>query len=165
MKNIIVFILIINFFSCSYENEFDQEVVTIDIDLNKSIQGKLSDQFESPEYILLDFSDNNPLINLYNIIFKDEMIFIRDNRSNNLFIFNENGKVVDIINANGMGPGEFSQMDDFQVTEDRIFIQDTYLHKQLEFDRSGKFIKEIKNRYNNTNFYVGEKYSIYFLSY
>jgi len=165
MKNILVFVLIINFFSCTDKIELDQQLITINIDLNKSIKGKLSDHFENPEYIILDYPDSNPVINLYNVVFRDSLIFIRDNRSNNLFVFDEKGKVVKTINANGMGPGEFFQMDDFQVTDDRIFIQDTYLHKQLEFDKSGNFIKEIENRYNNTNFYVGEKFSIYFLSY
>lgn len=113
----------------------------------------------------MDYPDENPDMNLYNVVFRDEFIFIRDNRSNNLFVFDEKGKVVNVINANGKGPGEFFQMDDFQVTDDRIYIQDTYLHKQLEFNRNGKFIEEIENRYNNTNFYVGEDYSIYFLSY
>lgn len=165
MKNILVFVLIFNFLSCTDKNELDQELITVNVDLNKSIKGKLSDQFESPEYIILDYPDENPVMNLYNVVFRDEFIFIRDNRSNNLFVFDEKGKVVNVINANGKGPGEFFQMDDFQVTDDRIYIQDTYLHKQLEFNRNGKFIEEIENRYNNTNFYVGEDYSIYFLSY
>jgi hypothetical protein len=165
MKNILVFVLIFNFLSCTDKNELYQELITVNVDLNKSIKGKLSDQFESPEYIILDYPDENPVMNLYNVVFRDEFIFIRDNRSNNLFVFDEKGKVVNVINANGKGPGEFFQMDDFQVTDDRIYIQDTYLHKQLEFDRNGKFIEEIENRYNNTNFYVGEDYSIYFLSY
>lgn len=51
MKNILVFVLIFNFLSCTDKNELDQELITVNVDLNKSIKGKLSDQFESPEYI------------------------------------------------------------------------------------------------------------------
>jgi hypothetical protein len=151
--------------SCSEKVASDQELVTIEIDLDQSIQGKLSEQFENSEYIILDYPDSNPVINLYNVVFRDSLIFIRDNRSHNLFLFDEEGQVVNTIYANGMGPGEYIQMDDFQVTEDRIFIQDTHLKKQLEFDRNGEFIKEIKNSYQNTNFYVADNYSIYFMSY
>jgi len=82
-----------------------------------------------------------------------------------LFIFEENGKMKDVIESSGQGPGEFFQMDDFQVTDDRIYIQDTYSGRQLEFDREEELIDEIKNRYNNTSFYIGESYSLYFLSY
>ena len=165
MNKRIVFSLVLIVFSCSDNKKFDQDFVQIEIDLDQSVKGKLSDHFENPEYIILDYPDKNPVINLYNIVFRDSLIFIRDNRSHNLFVFDEKGEVVNTINAYGMGPGEYIQMDDFQVTDDRIFIQDTHLQKQLEFDRNGKFIKEIKNRYQNTNFYVGEDYSIYFLSY
>lgn len=161
----IVFILTMIVCSCSEKVASDQELVTIEIDLDQSIQGKLSEQFENSEYIILDYPDSNPVINLYNVVFRDSLIFIRDNRSHNLFLFDEEGQVVNTIYANGMGPGEYIQMDDFQVTEDRIFIQDTHLKKQLEFDRNGEFIKEIKNSYQNTNFYVADNYSIYFMSY
>lgn len=136
----IVFILTMFVCSCSEKVASDQELVTIEIDLDQSVEGKLSDHFEKPEYIILDYPDSNPVINLYNVVFRDGLIFIRDNRSHNLFVFDEEGQVVNTINANGMGPGEYIQMDDFQVTEDRIFIQDTHLQKQLEFDRNGEFI-------------------------
>ena len=161
----IVFKLTMFVCSCSEKVASDQELVTIEIDLDQSVEGKLSDHFEKTEYIILDYPDSNPVINLYNVVFRDGLIFIRDNRSHNLFVFDEEGQVVNTIYANGMGPGEYIQMDDFQVTEDRIFIQDTHLQKQLEFDRNGEFIKEIKNSYQNTNFYVADTYSIYFMSY
>jgi hypothetical protein len=85
--------------------------------------------------------------------------------TNNLFVFDENGKVKNIIRSTGKGPGEFFQMDGFQVTEDRIYIQDTYLRKNLEYKRDGSFVGETKNRFNNADFYVGDDYSLYFLSY
>ncbi|MBI0398685.1 6-bladed beta-propeller [Cyclobacterium marinum] len=161
----IFFILTMIVWSCSEKVDSDQELITIEIDLDQSKQGKLSDHFAKPEYIILDYPDSNPVINLYNVVFRDGLIFIRDNRSHNLFVFDEEGHVVNTINANGMGPGEYIQMDDFHVTEDRIYIQDTHLQKQLIFDSNGEFIKEIKNSYQNTNFYVADTYSIYFMSY
>jgi len=63
----LILIMISFLYSCTSKDEFDQASNLINIDLNESKDGKFSDVFDDPKYTLLDFSDDKPLVNPYNI--------------------------------------------------------------------------------------------------
>lgn len=156
--------IFLSLWSCSpTTNESHTETITID--LSQSQEGQFSELFEGLEYILLDSDDSNPLVHPYNFSFEDGQIIVNDLRRDVLFFFNQKGQILKTINPSGKGPGEYFQMDGYQITDQHIYIQDTYLYKTLQFDRDGNLLSEIKNNFNNTEFYHNNTYSLYFLSY
>jgi len=166
MKFNLLFLLLI-IFSCSIpeEKHSSEGVRIIKIDLDFVEKGKFSDKFDKVSYLLLETTEELPLVFPYNFQFTDNSIFVRDMTMNNLFEFSHTGKVKNVIQPTGKGPGEFFQMDGFQVTNDLIYIQDTYLKKNLRFTREGNFLEETRNEMNNTSFYVGNYFTYYFMNY
>lgn len=150
--------------SCSTTTEENHtDIVTIDLD--QSQEGRFTELFERLEYILLDSDDSNPLVHPYNFSFEDGQIIVNDLSRDVLFFFDEKGRILKTINPSGKGPGEYFQMDGHQITDQFIYIQDTYLYKTLKFDHDGNLLSEIKNNFNNTEFYHNDTYSLYFFSY
>jgi len=72
----------------------------------------------------------------------DGSIFIADDGQ--FLKFDKNGKFIANIQKKGEGPGEFSYLLDFKVIGDRIFVVTQQPPKVLEFDLSGKLIKETR---------------------
>jgi len=166
MKLYLLFFLVM-ILSCSgpEENLSGNSLHIVKVDLNNIEIGNISDRFDKVSYLLLETTEEQPLVFPYNFQFTANSIFVRDMTMNNLFEFTLDGQVKYVMQPTGKGPGEYFQMDGYQVTADHIYIQDTYLKKNLTFTREGAFVKETKNELNNTAFYVGENFTYYFLNY
>jgi len=69
-------------------------------------------------------------------------IYLRDITTQQLLVFDHSGNFMRAFSAKGMGPQEYFQISDFQISEDKVIILDTSINKIIEFDHSGEFIKE-----------------------
>ncbi|WP_186756028.1 6-bladed beta-propeller [Echinicola salinicaeni] len=158
--------VLLSFFtlSCNYKDH-NEDYFQVKIDLDDSRKGNLSDYFEPPEFIFLQSQDTLPLVSPYNFEFKNEKIYVLDYTLNSIFIFDKEGSFLDALLPQGKGPNEFFQPDGFQLVGENMIVQDTYLSKDLTLDNSGKVILERNNNFNNTSFYYGEDYMLYFLDY
>jgi hypothetical protein len=166
MKVYYLLFFLLSIISCndkSLSKEAGTTTVVIDVDQAGEIV--ISEYFNQVEYLLLSDEDHNRLVWPSKTVVQNGKIFIQDITMNSLFIFDTKGDLLNVIAGEGKGPGEFFQMDDFQIKNENIFIQDTYLSKIIEFDQDGNFVSEEKNFYNNTNFYKGENFTLYFLSF
>lgn len=149
--------------SCGGSDDLSGYDAVVKLDLDSPDGEVFSDAFDGLDYLFLDYSDSLPLVMPYNFVFTDSSVAVRDATMNNLFFFDRDGQVNRVIIPSGRGPNEYIQMDGFQLTPDRIFIQDAYLKKILELDHSGTVVREHSNYFNNTDFYAGEDYFIYFM--
>jgi hypothetical protein len=136
----------------SKKNKSIENTIEIPIDLDASIKGKYSEVFSSIEYILLDDPETNLLVNPYKLRFLQNRIYVQDIGTENFHSFNDQGEYIFSINSEGQGPSEFTRIEDFQVTDDSIFIFDRFLDKILQYNLEGKFIKESKAINQGTGF-------------
>jgi hypothetical protein len=163
MKNLFSIGLICLAFSCAPKDELSMPQI-ISINPEENVDLKMSLPFKEVEYLLLKDNEEDRLVQPFKTHFHDEKIYIQDQAMNSLLVFDKEGTLIQSIKGEGKGPGEFFQMDDFQIKENSIFIQDTYLKKILEFNLDGEFVSEEKNLYHNTNFFKGNDFTLYFLA-
>jgi len=151
------FLLIINislvFSGCNHSSQkipSDQTIVNIDLD--KSGEGNLSDLFEGITYTLLDPGDDEILVRPYKIIYFDNLILVEDRDLRNIHLYTRDGSLLHVFKAKGRGPGEFNQPDDFQIKDGQLIIKDLTLSKFIAFDLTGKFLWEEKTEILSPNF-------------
>jgi hypothetical protein len=121
--------------------------------------------FESLEYLLVQVQDSLPIVQPYKVIFNDSLIFIEDNELDNLFIVDrEDGEVKRVLQSFGSGPGEFNQIEDFQIKDNQIIIKDVILGKLISFDFEGNFISEKRVSNEATNFYQGTDFLLLYFN-
>lgn len=129
MKCLFALMVLIACFSCSQRKMQKEGKTVIKVSLDNSTRGKFSDKFESIEYILLNAPDSTPLVGAYNFHFTDELIYVRDMSLNNVMVFDQKGNLNRTLSSTGKGPGEFFQIDEFQVTDNQLYVQDTFYTK------------------------------------
>jgi len=134
------------------------------IDLDNSEKVELSKLYDRIEYILIHEFDSLPIVQPYKIVFYDSLIFIEDNTMDNLFIADFDGMITQVMQASGSGPGEFTQIEDFQVRHNEVIIKDLVSGKFISFDFSGNVLHEERIRNIATNFFKGEDFFIHFFN-
>lgn len=76
----------------------------------------------------------------------NEKLFLLDITSKALFCFDLEGKYVYKISCIGKGPGEYLNINDFDVAENKIILLDINGFKLIEYDLNGNFVKEKRLR-------------------
>ncbi len=151
-------------FSCEENTIERNDFVKTNLNLDDSKERNLSEKFEHIRYVLLDYSDSLPLVNPYIIRFTDDKIFVSDRVLENILIFDNNGKYINGIISTGEGPGEFIQIEDFQLIDNFIFVQDNRLRKILKFTLDGDFVEERKNLIPSSNTYLTAEFELHFMN-
>lgn len=166
MGKISFLVVIIFIFSCSEDEKIPDGELKIKVNLDDSTKGKLSEVAESIEYILLDCPEEHPLVWPHNLKFDIKgNIYLRDIATNQLFVFDSLGEFKMIFSSKGMGPEEYFQISDFQVSGERIIIFDSSINKIIEFDLNGEFVSEQKIYNKFFTFFSGQDFILNFSSY
>lgn len=160
MKKIIAVILIFSIFSCQKKIANDDQTI-VKVDLDSSDERKYSSVFSDVSYVLLESKPGQTLISPKKIYKLDKRIFI-STPDENLFIFDEDGSIINVIESLGEGAGQLRVIDDFQVKDDQIIIKDGFLKKTLYYDLSGKFLFEKKDILLESNFFFGNGFKLFY---
>lgn len=170
-ENLCILLVLVFHFSCSKkkdeektENTNNISPISIKIELDKIQQATFSTLFESIEYVFLESNDSVPLVGNMKTLIKNDFIYIEDNELNNLHKFNLRGELKTIFKSTGDGPGQFRQIEDFQIKGDTVLIYDRVLGKILFFNLEGKFLRENLEKNGATNFHVGNNFTLLFFS-
>ncbi len=164
MMRYLIWISIFTLFGCHKKNADNNASKKINISLRESREGLLSDVFDSIQYTLLDDDDSIPLVQPYKIIYSGNNIYVEDNFTSNVHIFRKDGNISKVIEAKGKGPGEYFQLDFFQIKTDTIFILDRSLRKILSFNIHGDFISEEKIANNASGFFKYKDRILFFMN-
>lgn len=124
--------------ACTHEinkkNDFPVQVLQIDptdvenfIDLSPILEDSL-------EIIPLETTDQCLIANVKKVEFCNGKVFVLDDRSRKIFIFNQKGKYLNSIGKQGVGPGEYQYLYNFEITGSSIFVQDLYARKYYVYD-------------------------------
>jgi hypothetical protein len=117
---------------------------SIQINLSKSRNAKLSEFFERIDYLLLDYSDEKPIVFPYKMLFGEDRFFVESRETASVLVFDWNGEVENIIQNFGDGPGGFRLIDGLSL---KVSILSLYVRHKLailKFYRAGKLISEEK---------------------
>ena len=97
---------------------------------------------DSVSYISLD--PKNIIAFVSKLQFMDNRYYISDGISKKLSVFDDTGKASFEINSVGRGPGEYTEIADFYVTDKHIIILCRTLKKIITYDLEGIFLDEVK---------------------
>lgn len=124
--------------SCKQANFSRGKVFDIDV----KAQAELSDFFESFSYVELESNDDYYIVNIDKLILDDERIYVLDERTNSVIIFDRNGKFINVIKKQGRGPHEYLYAADFEVSDSVVYILDRANEKIRSYTISGEWVKD-----------------------
>lgn len=141
--------------SRSFETvETDQVIEVTSSAANQVIQ--LSGLVADFQYIPLNNKESHLLGDIDKILFSDSLIFVMDQYiTNSLQIFSRaNGKELTYLEGSGEGPGEFSEIYDFDIDREAqiIYLFDGRLSKVLTFSFDGEYLQEYRVPLRAANF-------------
>jgi hypothetical protein len=127
----------------------NNEVLQIEkIDINEGFKKKeklqLSSIAKEIKYIPLETKDECLIGSINKILFFKNLLFIKDDITKTLFIFDDNGKFVRKIGSKGKGPGEYIFITDFTVMpkDTMIFLYDGVQQRLIKFLSNGTFVQQ-----------------------
>ena len=143
-----------------------QDVVKIVVNPYELPSGecKLSDLAESIEYIPLETNDKCLIGKVSDFDISEKYIVVYCYKSQSIYLFHRNGRLISKIGSYGEGPGEYVVISGLLIDEKRkrIIIFDGYKRKQLNYDLSGKCTSAISiesevgryRRLHNDHFFI-----------
>ena len=90
----------------------------------------------------LETNDSCLIGEITKLICLNNLIYIADNISKSIFVFDMSGKLRTKIHSVGSGPGEYTNISYFTVHGTDVILFDHYMGKFLFYDASGKFIRD-----------------------
>ncbi|QTE22229.1 6-bladed beta-propeller [Polaribacter cellanae] len=160
MKKIIFLIIVVPFiFSCKRDGKNNvYELKHIKLNVQKKYPaGNFGDYFSSSKIIALETNNSSFISNIDRITVSNNKILILDTKLNSVLIFDLNGKFINKIQHIGSGPGEYTNLRDFSVDEDKknIILYSSSPSRILTYEMDGTFLK--KENINNFCFNIGYK--------
>jgi hypothetical protein len=126
--------------SSEIQHSIEEEIINIDLD--QSSGGKLSEYFSGITYTLIENQEANPLVESYQTIVTSNSIFIQDYFNSYVHKFDRKGILQNLFKSTGQGPQEYQQLDHFQVVGDTLFILDRSLRKILGYNSEQQVVYE-----------------------
>ena len=148
MKNLFILLLsLLVLSSCGKSNSNSSDgVVTIEIGSPDKKEVKLSSLVDSVSYIPLETKNDLLIGQLAKLVVSDDYIYILDEFSS-VFCFNRQGKFIRKIGNKGVGPGEYTDIDDIDVYHQHVYLFDGGLHKLFIYNADGSLKQEVKIDY------------------
>lgn len=76
------------------------------------------------------------------LIYQNDLIYVADEISKSIFVFDLSGKFVTKVHSPGNGPGEYVNITGFVVYGDDIIIYDHMMGRLFFYDANGQFIRD-----------------------
>lgn len=169
IKYIEIFIFVSIFASCKrYHNEYDKTVVDNSIKSGEllSFDNCLvdTDLFDKFTIIPLETNNDNLFKKIDRITINNERIYLFDNNTEQILIFDIKGKYINTIHQIGQGPGEYISIMDFCLDEKNkeILLLCDVPYKLMKYSLEGKFISDItfSNLYGELSMDSGNIYCV-----
>ena len=144
----VLFIIVIVAMQCSCSS-YNASLICADADtinIDKATEESeiyLSSIVDKPLTIVLETNDNCIVQNVRSIELYDEKIYILDDMSNKLYVFNMDGSFDKNIAEAGRGHGEYLELADFSIDRKKgeMYLFDEAMDAILKYDiKTGKFI-------------------------
>lgn len=148
LRNLFAFLFISFSVSCCGDNSYDNAVNEIQIDVSRVDSlfngASLFKSDGTHKLIGLETNQNCVIGEVDNIFCRGERIYIIDNLTKSVFLYDLNGKFIDKIYAYGRAGNEYLDLTDVYVAEDqRIFILDNVKNKIFVYSKECLYEKSI----------------------
>lgn len=161
-KNFWFYFTLATIISCTESSDLKTSDQIIEIQVENAKEARLSELYESIEYVLLKKSDEFPLVRPYKFKFSGNLMGIEDPGAEQYVFFDLKGNPLFKLTASGGGPGEFRRTEDFQFSTNQIIIKDPMLSKFLFYDERGNFIREEKSKVRTSYFFKNEELELHY---
>jgi hypothetical protein len=111
-------------------NDDPQNEITITHNHQSSVN--IRDMFEEYKFVYLETTDSAIVGMPQKILRKGELLYINDGKT--LFQYSTQGDFLRALRRQGRGPGEYSQISDFVVTDKAILVLDRNQKALIEYD-------------------------------
>jgi len=151
MKNyFFTLLLLIVICSCTSKN-VDNRTIDVARAINNPISLGINKYVSKIKYVPLETKSECMIGDVKKILKSKEFIFVAD-FSDNLFVFDLNGKFVKKVGNKGKGPNEYNTITDFAINNVKNEIIIASLNEFLVFKFNGDFIR--KSRLNDSSLQV-----------
>mgnify|MGYP005816210839 CR=1 FL=1 len=102
----------------------------------------------------IKLSNEELIAEVSKIRFSQNHIYILDNIRQAIFVFDNNGNLLNTIDNSGRGPGEFAKLTDFtfDLQKNQLVLLDNINRKLLHFDSTGVYLGENRFIFHARNF-------------
>lgn len=161
MKNIVgILILIAVLISCGSRSKLneDKKTCVFKVEVEKALPIDVKSEIDSFRFLILETSDSLQIGRISKILFHDDKMIITDAITNNLYIFNRNGKLLNKISNIGNGPGEYVRIDDVLIDNvlKYIVVLDGIQKKMITYSMTGKYINEFTFQTEHAPMHFGQ---------
>ena len=84
---------------------------------------------------------------IMNVWYRNGRIYVWEEQTESVFMFDENGKFIDKIADKGEGPNEYTSICNVSITDSLIYIFDHFCYKLLYYDLDCNFIKRVSTKH------------------
>lgn len=132
--------------ACEYKsaNKNYNEVIDIIVDLDNQSTLPASTFIDNFEYVLLEYTNQSLIGNIRKIELSDSSILIMDGNKK-LLHFNIHGQFLNEIGSIGKGPGEYINILDFSIYDDKVWVFDGWNIKVYEKDGTFSGFLDLRN--------------------
>ncbi len=109
-------------------------------------QYDLSAVLDSVKFVRLELSEGSLIGNIDKVIVFQDRIYVLDRQTSSLFFFNMHGQYISKISSVGNGPGEYIQLDFFDIDYEnsQIILTDLMGYWIFRYDLEGNYISRQK---------------------
>ena len=147
-KRHIIYLITILFLlcACTHNKHESQHIQIIDLlsDAADSIGYSLF--VDSIRYIPLEATDECLIGKIKDVYIGRERVFVLDAKTQTVWMFDRNGHYLNKLSRRGEGPGEYVNMQQFEVDEKnrQLILLDIWTNKLLFYDWEGTFLKDVR---------------------
>jgi len=116
------------------------------IDLRRDNPIPLSEMFSEVRLVTLETTSESLISDITQIAYHESRFYILDSRQQMIFCFDENGKFIFRIAAQGNGPGEYNYLTDINVDakKGQLMLLDPAVARVHYYDLDGNFLKTVR---------------------
>jgi|GEM_PF-1899023 len=152
-KGVFIILLCIIFIACDRKNTIKGSKVESENSEIIKIKGSYQDGpvdilpfLDSVKYVKLELTDKSIIGYIQKVVVFKNRIYVLDTQTSSLFVFDINGKYIFKIANLGQGPGEYTQLDFFDIDrkKEQIVLTDLMGNWVMRFDLQGTFLQKMK---------------------
>ena len=154
MRHYILFSLFLSVLVCCsrpQKKATKSSIITLALQVKPEVRA-FSDFFKIKKLIPLETSDHSLIGDISNICIANHKIYIADDATQAILVFDTNGKFLSKLANKGKGEGEYIKVGCFQVNADgTIIVYDSQTGRLISYSAGGELFSELK-----LPFYVDE---------
>jgi hypothetical protein len=120
----------------------DEHVISIVPSIENMMPVDLTPYLDTVKYVKLELMGESTIGSIDKVIVYEERIYILDKQTNSLFVFDMKGNYLHKIARVGQGPGEYIQLDFFDIDRENrhIVLTDLLTYWVIRYDFDGNFL-------------------------